>query len=129
MKRIIDITYEDILKFSNWEARRDENDVEYAVPDIKTNDLDQGWYLTRTEYTLADGTRYLGFVIDLYQRSGYVLFIDEKQVTISDWEYVEDEGANKLSSLLNKPVNSIFPIRFKCELTHWGNKVEGRVFI
>ncbi len=125
MKRITELSEEDLLTHKNWKVIISGSEREYAEPDDEIEDLDYGWYLTFTEYTLNDGSTLNGVVTDLYQRSHHRVFVNGKLVSIGDWNPVEPDEYRPLCGLLRKTVAEIYPVKFECFLTHWGNKVYG----
>jgi hypothetical protein len=130
VKRIDQITEQDILENKHWRAWRDETENEFTTPDLTITDLNEDdWYLTYAIYTLRDGTVLNGMVTDLYQRSHHRVFIDGKQLSIGDWDVVLPHEYKDLCTQLGKPAIKVYPAHYECSLTLWGKKVKGILYI
>ncbi len=128
MKKISQLTQKEIIDCATWEAWKDKGDEIWVKPAPETKDFEYGWYVSHTEYTLSDGTKLNGFVIDSYQKSHHMVFVNGAQFSPGDWDLVTPEEAESFSKSVKLPIERIYPINYLAKLKYLGNTIHGCLY-
>jgi hypothetical protein len=112
------LTLEDFQRYAVWEPTDDLEDDEHEVnPYINFSALDmEGIYFVATQYELADGTTYDGYIrISWGEIRMLALALENDKfarlaVGIGD---AAERHHKEFADLLNKKLDDVFPLRFQ----------------
>jgi PilZ domain-containing protein len=133
VKRLVDLTIEDLTATPVWRYEGGSGVEAVVVPETRDglSQADEEVFLAATEFALPDATQHLGFCfpvddsgIDYLQpvivtRSGQVRFWFDGPIT--------QEVLAAQWNALEKPVEEIFPVRFRCLVPVDGRTVTGAI--
>ncbi len=131
MKRLRDLTNDDLRRCPIWRYEGDSDDIALVFPADNFAEPDQRAYIARTRFLLADGSEWWGYCsptddsgLDYVQpviiTSGGVVRFWYNQPAI------EPEPARGCR-LLDRSPEQVFPVRFECAVAFQGRSIVGEL--
>jgi hypothetical protein len=131
MKRLAELTLEDLARCPVWRFEGQSDDSASVIPVDDFERPDREAYIARTRFTLADGSEWWGYCSPTDDSS--LDYLQPVILTMGgpvrfwyDEPPAEPEPA-RACRLLGKRPSEVFPVRFECVVPFEGRRVAGQL--
>jgi hypothetical protein len=138
-KQVTDLLPDDLARYPIWEFALDEEGEEgqdeetvKPRPDLDRADPADGLFIVRTEFVVADGTRFDGYASP--HEDAYLGYTQPTIVTadgqVRFWFGGVPPRPGKLEAsyrILGKSAPEVFPVRYRALVEHDGAPLEGEI--